>query len=87
MCGICGIYGAKAEKHTLERMAKSISHRGPDGGGTFISENVALGHRRLSIIDLSGGTQPISNETDDIHVVFNGEIYNFIELKSDRTWL
>jgi asparagine synthase (glutamine-hydrolysing) len=83
MCGICGIYGAKAEKHTLERMAKSISHRGPDGGGTFISENVALGHRRLSIIDLSGGTQPISNETDDIHVVFNGEIYNFIELKRE----
>jgi asparagine synthase (glutamine-hydrolysing) len=81
MCGICGIYGYRAEKYTLERMQESIKHRGPDGAGRFISGNIALGHRRLSIIDIDGGTQPISNETNEIYIVFNGEIYNFIELK------
>jgi asparagine synthase (glutamine-hydrolysing) len=64
-------------------MASAIRHRGPDGEGFFIGGRVGLGHRRLSIIDLTGGAQPISNEDDTIQIVFNGEIYNFIELRKE----
>src|SRR5581483_1137604 len=60
-----------------------LQHRGPDGEGQFFGNSVALGHRRLSIIDLSGGAQPLGNEDGSIQVVFNGEIYNFLELRDD----
>lgn len=62
-------------------MTSALKHRGPDGSGSYVSERVGLGHRRLSIIDLEGGAQPITNEDGTLNVVFNGEIYNFIELR------
>jgi asparagine synthase (glutamine-hydrolysing) len=81
MCGICGIYGAGVDQGLLQRMMDSMSHRGPDGSGLYVADHIALGHRRLSIIDLELGAQPMSNESGDIYIVFNGEIYNHIELK------
>lgn len=84
MCGICGVFdfqGRSVERELVHRMASTLSHRGPDGEGFHIHGPVGLGHRRLSIIDLAGGAQPISNEDDTIHIVFNGEIYNFVELR------
>src|SRR5579864_8144690 len=86
MCGICGIFdfqGRPADPELLQRMADRIRHRGPDGDGYFLSGPVGLGSRRLSIIDLEGGAQPQTNEDGDIQVVFNGEIYNFIELRQE----
>ena len=86
MCGICGIFGFNGrgvDPVLLSRMSNVLRHRGPDGSGTYVSDGIALGHRRLSIIDLEGGAQPICNEDESLHVVFNGEIYNFIELRRD----
>ncbi|MDA8174670.1 MAG: asparagine synthase (glutamine-hydrolyzing) [Nitrospiraceae bacterium] len=86
MCGICGIYafdGSKTDNGLLALMMASIEHRGPDGDGRYIANGIALGHRRLSIIDAEGGSQPISNEDSGIQVVFNGEIYNYIELRQE----
>lgn len=84
MCGICGIYYKngvrRADLGEITRMTGSIFHRGPDEDGFYVNGNVAMGMRRLSIIDLSGGKQPISNEAGDLWVVFNGEIYNYPEL-------
>lgn len=78
MCGIAGIAGEGAEERgaLVERMLGAIVHRGPDEGAYRTYPGAALGIRRLSIIDLAGGSQPISNETGDVHVVFNGEIYD-----------
>ena len=64
-------------------MTRTIAHRGPDGEGFFVDHEAGLGHRRLSIIDIEGGAQPISNEDDSLQIVFNGEIYNFIELRKE----
>ncbi|MCC7207539.1 MAG: asparagine synthetase B, partial [Anaerolineae bacterium] len=64
-------------------MAETIRHRGPDGDGFFVSGPVGLGMRRLSIIDLEGGDQPIANEDGSVQIVFNGEIYNYVELQSE----
>jgi len=87
MCGICGIVNFKAsepvDRSLVERMNLAQAHRGPDDDGYFIDNNVGLGHRRLSIIDVSGGKQPIFNEDGSIVVVFNGEIYNFAELTTN----
>jgi asparagine synthase (glutamine-hydrolysing) len=86
MCGICGVFdlrGTAVEPGLVHRMAAALSHRGPDGEGFHIDGRIGLGHRRLSIIDLTGGAQPISNEDDSIQIVFNGEIYNFIELRKE----
>ena len=86
MCGICGIFdfsGQPINAELLDRMIGSIRHRGPDGDGRLVDRYVGLGHRRLSIIDLEGGKQPIGNEDGSIQVVFNGEIYNFIELTKE----
>ena len=80
MCGIAGFIG-KGDKEILQQMADELSHRGPDEEGFFINGNVFLGHRRLSIIDLKTGSQPIFNEDKTIAVIFNGEIYNFQDLK------
>ncbi len=84
MCGISGIVSDNAESHLLNRMTDAIAHRGPDGSGTWMSpcSRIGLGHRRLSIVDLSdAGSQPMSNLEGDLTIVFNGEIYNHIELK------
>jgi asparagine synthase (glutamine-hydrolysing) len=86
MCGICGIFdmaGEPADPAVLERMSTAIRHRGPDGSGQLLDADIALGHRRLSIIDIAGGAQPMSNKDGSIHVVFNGEIYNFVELREE----
>ncbi len=86
MCGISGIYGfdgAPADIGHLQRMTDALAHRGPDGDGRYLQHNVGLGHRRLSIIDLDGGAQPLANENGTVHVVFNGEIYNFVELRAE----
>jgi asparagine synthase (glutamine-hydrolysing) len=86
MCGICGIFdfkGSQIDRELLERMTDRIRHRGPDGDGYFVSKGVGLGNRRLSIIDLEGGWQPQTNEDGSIQVVFNGEIYNFVELREE----
>jgi asparagine synthase (glutamine-hydrolysing) len=86
MCGIAGYVEDSthaAAPGLLEQMCDTIQHRGPDGFGYFRKGPVALGHRRLSIIDLSGGAQPLGNEDDRVQVVFNGEIYNYLELRED----
>ena len=76
MCGITGF--SWEDKSLIKKITKCISHRGPDSEGYFIDRGISLGHRRLSIIDLSPkGKQPMFNEDNSIVVVFNGEIYNF----------
>ena len=82
MCGIAGIYGV-SDKTLVKRMCDKIIHRGPDEDGYYVDGNVSLGMRRLSIIDLSTGSQPVFNEDESIVVVFNGEIYNFKELREE----
>lgn len=81
MCGICGKVGAApvSEAEVL-RMCDAIRHRGPDDWGTFVEGGTGLGMRRLSIIDLEGGHQPIGNEDGSVVIVFNGELYNFQSL-------
>src|SRR5215831_7878942 len=87
MCGIAGIFNsvnrAPVSAHLVKAMTDSLVHRGPDDEGFYVSGPVGLGHRRLSIIDLDGGHQPIANEDDTVWVVFNGEIYNFADLRDD----
>jgi len=88
MCGICGIYNFDSEKNVdpalIQQMMEVIKHRGPDDEGVYVNKNIGLGHRRLSIIDLAKGHQPICNEDKSVWIIFNGEIYNFQEL---RNWL
>jgi len=85
MCGICGIFyndrSRRAERETLADMNRQIVHRGPDDDGFFVEGNVGLAMRRLSIIDIKTGHQPISNESNDIWIVYNGELYNHQELR------
>ena len=86
MCGIVGFVNndKKTNKDKIiKKMADKIIHRGPDSEGYYTDDYIALGHRRLSIIDLSNGTQPMFNEDENLVVIFNGEIYNFKELKKD----
>ena len=84
MCGIAGYVTSEGtDKTVLKKMTDRIAHRGPDGEGFFLSDACALGHRRLAIIDLSTGDQPIYNEDRSVVVVFNGEIYNFQELREE----
>jgi asparagine synthase (glutamine-hydrolysing) len=87
MCGIAGIIDpalSSAEiRRTLQRMANAIWHRGPDEGGFFVGEGVGLAIRRLSIIDVAGGHQPVSNEDGQVQVVLNGEIYNYRGLRNE----
>jgi len=86
MCGIAGFIDKELSREAftplLDEMLRRIIHRGPDGQGTHIESPLAMGMRRLSIIDLEGGTQPIWNEDETISVVFNGEIYNYRELRA-----
>ncbi|MDH3795812.1 MAG: asparagine synthase (glutamine-hydrolyzing), partial [Flavobacteriaceae bacterium] len=87
MCGITGIFNFHTENivsiDSLKKMADTIVHRGPDGDGYFIDGHIGLAHRRLAIIDLDRGDQPMFNTSRDICIVFNGEIYNYIELKKE----
>jgi len=85
MCGIAGILAnsgiSELEKARLKQMADVLAHRGPDGEGFYFDRSIGLAHRRLSIIDLEGGKQPLSNEDGTVWVTFNGEIYNYLELR------
>jgi asparagine synthase (glutamine-hydrolysing) len=87
MCGIAGIFNLSDAKEisidTLKRMVAVLKHRGPDGFGFYKDERVGLAHARLSIIDLEGGWQPIHNEDKKVWITFNGEIFNYIELRRD----
>ena len=89
MCGICGVYNAQSgepvSEQLIEHMTHLISHRGPDDSGAYLDGPVGLGFARLSIIDLGGGHQPMSNETGDIWIVFNGEIWNYQVLRKELT--
>jgi asparagine synthase (glutamine-hydrolysing) len=86
MCGICGVIGIEsndAGEIIVRRMMAAMVHRGPDEEGILLASPVAVGMRRLSIVDLPGGSQPVWNETETLAVVYNGEIYNFRELRAD----
>lgn len=85
MCGIAGFAGdfKGNRQEVLKKMTDAIAHRGPDQEGSFITDDVALGFRRLSIIDLDHGSQPMFNENKDIAIVFNGEIYNHLSIRED----
>jgi asparagine synthase (glutamine-hydrolysing) len=87
MCGIAGIVstsaGERIESAAIHRMCQAIAHRGPDDEGIFVKDGIGFGMRRLSIIDLAGGHQPVFNEDRSVWVVYNGEIYNFPQLRSE----
>src|SRR5437667_4639312 len=87
MCGIAGQFNFQrrepVERETIVRMARSIAHRGPDDEGFFAAGPLGLGFRRLSIIDLAGGHQPMSDEQETVWIIFNGEIYNYKELRAE----
>ncbi len=86
MCGIAGILsgsGASPNLDELRRMAGAIRHRGPDEFGAYLDAQCGLSHARLSIIDLSSGQQPLSNEDDTLYIAFNGEIFNYVELRAE----
>src|SRR5438552_6699427 len=87
MCGICGQYNfgnlAPVQRRDIEAMAKTLIHRGPDDEGYYITGPLGFGFRRLSIIDLAGGHQPMSDQEEFVWVIFNGEIYNFSELRRE----
>ncbi len=86
MCGLAGILrprGAPVDRDLLTRMTTALAHRGPDGDGFHVEPGVGLGHRRLAIIDVAGGDQPMFNEDGSVVVVFNGEIYNFGDLRPE----
>src|SRR5215207_7732463 len=89
MCGIVGIVDPSLSvaeiRATLQRMTDAIVHRGPDDDGFFAADGVGLGMRRLSIIDVAGGHQPLTNEDGQVQVVFNGEIYNYLDLRDRLT--
>ena len=87
MCGIAGIFHYETVKPVdpkrVERMTDAIAHRGPDGSGVWTAPGIGLGHRRLSIIDLAGSPQPMHSADERAVIVFNGEIYNYRELRRE----
>ncbi|MEM9250778.1 MAG: asparagine synthase (glutamine-hydrolyzing) [Planctomycetota bacterium] len=87
MCGIAGVIDRSLESEKLraqaQRLTEAVAHRGPDGHGLLVRDGVALGHRRLAIIDVAGGAQPMGNEDGQVQVSFNGEVYNFDELRRE----
>lgn len=84
MCGICGFTGKVEDgEQVLQKMTDIIAHRGPDGAGVYLTDDVALGHRRLSIIDLDLGGQPMFSRDKKLAIVFNGEIYNYKEIQAE----
>src|SRR4051812_2236061 len=85
MCGIAGLVnpeGQPADRAILERMTGTLAHRGPDGDGFYVDGPVGLGHRRLAIIDVGGGGQPMANEDHSVWVSYNGELYNETALRA-----
>ncbi len=82
MCGICGFAGFE-DRNLIKKMCDIIAHRGPDDVGFYADKNVCLGNRRLAVIDLAGGHQPLSNEDETIWIVYNGEVYNFLMLRDE----
>jgi len=87
MCGIAGIFDCNGKKaaseETIRRMLSVIEYRGPDEFGMYTDERAALGHARLSIIDLAGGHQPMCNEDSTVWISYNGEIFNYLELREE----
>src|SRR5205823_13363390 len=88
MCGICGVValdsvGSRIDPFRLQAMSDTMVHRGPDSSGMVLSGPAGLAMRRLAIIDVAGGEQPLTNEDGQIHVICNGEIYNYRELRQD----
>src|SRR5438876_12158547 len=85
MCGICGLVAPAglADPALVERMNAALVHRGPDEGSVDAFGRCGLGHRRLQVIELATGSQPVANETGDVVAVFNGEIYNYQELRAE----
>ena len=87
MCGICGIlhfdFAKKVDPEVITRMNQTMIHRGPDDSGIYRNGSIGLGHRRLSIIDLNTGHQPMYNEDGSICIIFNGEIYNHEDLRRE----
>ena len=87
MCGIAGIYNLNSEpvsQELLKQMCDIMRHRGPDDEGYYVDDSIGFGHRRLSIIDLSSaGHQPMCNDDDTIWIVYNGEVYNYLELHEE----
>src|SRR5215471_13511798 len=86
MCGIAGILltdGTSADPRLIRRMTEVITHRGPDASGFYVRNEVALGHRRLSIIDLATGDQPMTNEDSSLWITYNGEIFNHADLRPE----
>jgi asparagine synthase (glutamine-hydrolysing) len=87
MCGIAGLFDTRTQAPfddaLISRMTDALMHRGPDGAGLYNRPGIALGHRRLAIIDLAGGHQPMQTADGDLTVIFNGEIYNFLELRHE----
>ena len=78
MCGFIGV-NRRVESTAIKSISEVIIHRGPDGYGDYVSDNMTLAHRRLSIIDIEGGSQPLTNEDETLWIVFNGEMYNYQE--------
>src|SRR3954453_14375997 len=88
MCGISGMAlsvqsGLTMDTRKAERMRDILAHRGPDDKGLFVDGTVALGHRRLSIVDVAAGHQPMTNEDGRFHIVYNGEIYNHTDYRTE----
>ena len=87
MCGICGILSVNNDfsptSEAVKKMMGSLTHRGPDSSGYYLDRHVALGHTRLAIIDLQTGSQPMTNEDESLWLTFNGEIYNYIEIRNE----
>src|SRR6185369_11913474 len=86
MCGVAGFVHLEhrpVDSAALRRMTRALVHRGPDGEGYFEAPGIALGHRRLAVIDLADGAQPLCNEDGSVWVSFNGEIFNYLELRAD----
>src|SRR5215471_12480701 len=86
MCGIAGVFdpgGDPADPCVLDRMIDAVRHRGPDGRGTYVDGPLGFAHARLSIVDVAGGHQPMHNADHSLSIVFNGEIFNYVELRED----
>src|SRR5687767_12899715 len=86
MCGIAGILrfdGRAPERRMLDAMSAAIAHRGPNGSGVYVNGRVGLAHRRLAIIDLEGGAQPMQLGDRALHITYNGEVYNHVELRKE----
>src|SRR5690349_680635 len=87
MCGIAGLFDTRGrreiDRRLLKAMTDAIAHRGPDGSGFHVGPGVGLGHRRLAIIDVARGHQPLYNEDDTVAITYNGEIYNFQEIAKE----